>query len=86
MRETNARLHVATDELGKSAGMTQKQLDQRAQDIIRREQADSARLETEQKQTAQQVSAVSSDVSGVKTDVGGVKTDLPRRRETLRRP
>ncbi len=78
LRETNARLRVATDELGKSVGMTQKQLDQRAQDIIRREQADSARLETEQKQTAQQVSAVSSDVSGVKTDVGGVKTDLTK--------
>ena len=83
LRETNARLRVATDELGKSVGMTQKQLDQRAQDIIRREQADSARLETEQKQTAQQVSAVSSDVSGVKTDVGGVKTDLTKTQSDL---
>ncbi len=78
LRETNARLRVATDELGKSVGMTQKQLDERAQDIIRREQADSKRLETAQKQTAQQVSAVQSDVSSVKTDVGGVKTDLTK--------
>jgi hypothetical protein len=78
LRETNARLRVATDELGKSVGMTQKQLDERAQDIIRREQADSKRLETAQKQTAQQVSAVQSDVSTVKTDVGGVKTDLTK--------
>src|ERR1700733_7558558 len=78
LRETNARLRVATDELGRSVGMTQKQLDERAQDILRREQADSKRLETAQKQTAQQVTAVQSDVSSVKTDVGGVKTDLTK--------
>jgi DNA anti-recombination protein RmuC len=83
LRETNARLRVATDALGKSVGMTQKQLDERAQDIIRREQADSKRLESEQKQTAQQVSAVSSDVSSVKTDVGGVKTDLTKTQTDL---
>src|SRR5271157_2736261 len=75
LRETDARLKVATEELGQSLGLTQKQLDARAQEIIRREQADSARLESAQKQTAQQVSAVSSEVSNVKTDVGGVKTD-----------
>ena len=45
LRETNARLTVATDELGKSLGLTQKQLDQRAQTLIAREQADSRRLE-----------------------------------------
>jgi len=83
LRETNARLRVATDALGKSVGMTQKQLDERAQDIIRREQADSKRLESEQKQTAQQVNAVSSDVSSVKTDVGGVKTDLTKTQSDL---
>ena len=78
LRETNARLTVATDELGKSLGLTQKQLDERAQALIAREQADSRRLENAQKQTAQQVSAVASDVSSVKTDVGGVKTDLTK--------
>jgi len=78
LRETRARLQVATDELGKSLGLTQKQLDQRAQSIIQREQADSQRLESEQKQTAQQVSAVSNDVSTVKSDVGGVRTDLTK--------
>ena len=78
LRETNARLRVATDELGKSVGMTQKQLDQRAQEIMSREVADNRKLESAQKQTAQQVSAVQSDVSSVKTDVGGVKTDLTK--------
>jgi predicted nucleic acid-binding Zn-ribbon protein len=32
LRETNARLKVATDELGKSVGLTQKELDERAQE------------------------------------------------------
>src|SRR5579862_2542176 len=51
LRETDARLQVATDELGKSLGLTQKQMDTRAADIIRREQADAQRLETAQQQT-----------------------------------
>ena len=83
MRETNARLTVATDELGKSLGLTQKQLDARAQAIIQREQADSKRLEAAQQQTAQQVSSVSSEVSNVKTDVGGVKTDVAKTQTDL---
>ncbi|MGC2613172.1 MAG: hypothetical protein WA354_04005 [Terracidiphilus sp.] len=78
LRETNARLRVATDELGKSLGMTQKQMDARAEQIVAREAAENKRLETAQKQTAQQVTAVQSDVSSVKTDVGGVKTDLTK--------
>lgn len=78
LRETDARLQVATAELGKSLGLTQKQMDSRAQEIVRREQADAARLESAQKQTAQQVTAVASDVTNVKTDVGGVRTDLTK--------
>jgi multidrug efflux pump subunit AcrA (membrane-fusion protein) len=86
LRETDARLRVTTDELGKSLGLTQKQLDARAQEIMRRESAQEAaakQLESAQKQTAQQVSAVSSDLTGVKTDVGGVKTDLTKTQSDL---
>ena len=83
LRETNARLTVATDELGKSLGLTQRQLDQRAQALIAREQADSKRLESAQKQTAQQVTAVSADLTNVKTDVGGVRTDLTQTKTDL---
>jgi F0F1-type ATP synthase membrane subunit b/b' len=83
LRETNARLRVATDELGRSVGLTQKQMDERAQQIIARQVADSKRLEAAQKQTAQQVSAVQTDVSTVKTDVGGVKTDLGKTQSDL---
>ncbi|MGA2890288.1 MAG: hypothetical protein ABSE51_19770 [Terracidiphilus sp.] len=83
LRETDAHLRVTTEELGKSLGLTQKQLDARAQEIIRREQADSQRLESAQQQTEQQVTAVSSAVSDVKTDVGGVKTDLGKTQTDL---
>jgi regulator of replication initiation timing len=83
LRETNARLTVATDELSKSLGLTQKQLDARAQQIIQQQQAESKKLETAQKQTAQQVSAVSSEVSSVKSDVGGVKTDVAKTQTDL---
>jgi hypothetical protein len=77
---------VATDELGKSLGLTQKQMDAKAEEIIRREsaqEANSQRLETAQKQTAQAVTAVSSQVSDVKTDVGGVKTDVAKTQSEL---
>jgi hypothetical protein len=83
LRETNARLTVATDELSKSLGLTQKQLDQRAQALVAREAADSRRLEAAQKQTAEQVGAVSTDLTTVKTDVGGVKTDLGKTQTDL---
>jgi chromosome segregation ATPase len=83
LRETDARLRVATEELGKSLGLTQKQLDARADEIIQREDAESKRLESAQKQTAQQVNAVSSEVSNVKTDVGGVKTDVAKTQSDL---
>jgi len=86
LRETNARLKVATEELGNSLGLTQKQLDARAQELIRREdaqEANSQRLASAQKQTAQAVTGLASDVSGVKTDVGGVRTDLGKTQTDL---
>jgi len=83
LRETNARLKVTTEELGQSLGLTQKQLESKAQDILRREQADNERLETAQKAASQQIKAVSSEVSGVKTDVGGVKTDVAKTQSDL---
>ena len=83
LRETNARLKVTSEGMGQSLGLTQKQLEARAQDILRREQADSQRLETAQKQTSQQINAVSSEVSNVKTDVGGVKTDVAKTQSDL---
>ncbi len=81
--ETNARLRVTSETLGQSLGMTQKQLEQKAQDLLNRQQADARRLEKENAAARQQISAVSTDVSGVKTDVGGVKTDLSNTKTEL---
>jgi hypothetical protein len=83
LRETDARLQVATDELGKSLGLTQKEMDNRAEQIVAREEADTKRLETAENRTAQQVTTVASDVSSVKTDVGGVKTDVAKTQSDL---
>jgi hypothetical protein len=83
LRETDARLKVTADELGKSLGLTQKQMDARAQQIIAHEAAENKRLETAQKETAQQVTAVSSDLTNVKTDVGGVKTNVAKTQSDL---
>jgi hypothetical protein len=86
LRETNARLEVATDELKTSLGLTQRQLDARAAELAARQQREEANaqvLASAQKQTAQQVTAVSSAVSDVKTDVGGVKTDVAKTQSDL---
>ncbi|HTZ89653.1 MAG TPA: hypothetical protein VMA71_04890 [Alloacidobacterium sp.] len=83
LEETNARLKVATETLGQSVGLTQKQLEARANDLLRRQQADAKRLESEQQAAQKQIGAVSSDVSSVKTDVGGVKTDVAQTKTEL---
>jgi chromosome segregation ATPase len=81
--ETNARLKVTSETLGHSLGLTQKQLESKAQELMRRQEADTKRLESEQAATEQHVSTVTSDVSSVKTDVGGVKTDLGQTKTEL---
>lgn len=76
LNETNARLRVTSETLGHSLGLTQQQLEQRAQELLRRQQAQAQHFESEHTAEQQQIGAVSTDVTGVKTDVGGVKTDL----------
>lgn len=74
---------TATELLGQSMGISQRQLQARADDILRRQQSDARRLEDEQTATKQQIGAVSSDVTTVKTDVGGVKTDVAQTKTEL---
>ncbi|WP_263411350.1 hypothetical protein [Terriglobus tenax] len=76
LASTNARLKAATETLGASVGMTQKQLEQRAQSILAAQKAADEKLIAAQEATSKQVASVSSEVSNVKTDVGGVKTDV----------
>ena len=60
-------------------GLTQRQLDAKAERLLAIQTAQAqheAQLEREQAATTKQIGAVSSDVASVKTDVGGVKTDV----------
>ncbi len=80
---TNARLRATSETLGQSVGMTQKQIELRAQSILASQKVETAKLEQAQAATAKQIGAVSNDVASVKTDVGGVKTDVAATRSDL---
>jgi multidrug efflux pump subunit AcrA (membrane-fusion protein) len=77
--ETNERMRAQAQTLGQSVGLTQKQLEDKSNELIaaqRTAAATTARLQRQQAATAKQVGDVQTDVSSVKTDVGGVKTDV----------
>jgi DNA repair exonuclease SbcCD ATPase subunit len=76
VKELQNRMQTAEAEqetLAHQAGMTKKELIQRATQLQAEQRAAAARLEKEQKES---ITAVTGDIQGVKTDVGGVKTDL----------
>jgi len=83
LEATNARLRATSETLGQSVGMTQKQIELKAQTIMAQQRAAQAKLEEAQAATQKQIGAVSSEVSSVKTDVGGVKTDVAANRTDL---
>ena len=83
---TNARLRATSETLGQSLGVSQRQMDAKAERLLAIQTAQAqheAQLEREQAATSKQVGAVSSDVATVKTDVGGVKTDVAATRTDL---
>ena len=83
---TDARLRATSETLGQSVGLTQRQLDAKAEKLLAIQTAQAqheAQLEREQAATTKQIGAVSSDVASVKTDVGGVKTDVATTRSDL---
>jgi hypothetical protein len=83
VKELQNRMQTAEaqeETLARQAGMTKKELAQRAAALQAAQKAAEARLEQEQKQ---QLTAVSGEISGVKTDVGGVRTDVASTRADL---
>jgi chromosome segregation ATPase len=79
IEDTNERLKAQGTALAQSVGLTQKQLEDKSDELVAAQksaQAQTLRLQKQEAATAQQVGAVQSDVSTVKTDVGGVKTDV----------
>jgi DNA repair exonuclease SbcCD ATPase subunit len=83
LEATNARLRATSETLGQSVGMTQKQMEAKAESILAAQRAATSKLEQEQAANSKQIGAVSSDVAGVKTDVGGVKTDVATTKSDL---
>jgi chromosome segregation ATPase len=80
---TNARLRATSETLGQSVGMTQKQMEAKAESILASQRAATSKLEEQQAANSKQIGAVSSDVASVKTDVGGVKTDVASTKSDL---
>jgi chromosome segregation ATPase len=79
LEQTNDRMRAQGQMLGQSVGLTQKQLEEKSNQLIAAQHlaaASTARLAKAQDETNAQVNAVKTDVSSVKTDVGGVKTDV----------
>ncbi len=69
-----------SETLAQQVGLTKKELNERAQQLQRAQQAANARLAA---QVKQDVNAVAGEVGNVKTDVGGVKTDLGATKASL---
>ena len=69
-----------SETLAQQVGMTKKELNSRAAELQRAQQASAARLAEEEKKD---VNAVAGEVGNVKTDVGGVKTDLTATKASL---
>jgi multidrug efflux pump subunit AcrA (membrane-fusion protein) len=83
VKELQNRMQTAEaqeETLARQAGMTKKELAQRAAALQAAQKAAETRLEQEQKA---QITAVSGDIAGVRTDVGGVKTDVASTRAEL---
>jgi septal ring factor EnvC (AmiA/AmiB activator) len=60
LEATNARLRATSETLAQSVGMSQKQMEARAQSILASQRAESAKLEQEQAQATKQIGAVST--------------------------
>jgi hypothetical protein len=84
--DANERMKAQGEALAQSMGLTQKQLEDKSDQLVlaqKAARAQTAKLAHEQQLTAQKVGAVQSDVSNVKTDVGGVKTDVANTKADL---
>ena len=74
--ETRRDLRATSDAFGEKVGITQRQIEQRAQELLRQQQAATNHLARQQAEIRRQVGSVTTAVSSVKTDVGGVKQDV----------
>jgi hypothetical protein len=85
--ELRREMRATTEAFGAKMGITQRQIELRADEILRQQQAANNRLATRMAQqenaTRKQVNSVSTAVSSVRSDVGGVKKDVASTRQEL---
>lgn len=77
------QMRATNDEFGAKLGITQEQIELRAQDILHQQQLSDARVARQEAATRQKVTDVSDAVSNVQTDVGGVKQDVVHAKQEL---
>ena len=84
------QMRATNEEFGAKVGITQQQIEVRAQDILRQQRLADARMAKADARMAKQEAAirqsvtdVSHAVSNVQTDVGGVKQDVVHTRQEL---
>jgi chromosome segregation ATPase len=84
------QMRATNEEFGAKLGITQRQIELRAQGIVHQQQLADMRLARQQAATRQsvtdvsrRVSSVSHTVSNVQTDVGGVKREVVSTRQEL---
>ena len=77
------QMRATNDEFGAKLGITQRQIELRAQNILHQQQLSDARIANQEAATRQKVTDVSHAVSNVQTDVGGVKQDVVTTRQEL---
>ncbi len=81
--ETQRQLLAATDAFGAKVGITRRQIELRARDILHQQEMETSRLTQQENAMRQQVGSVSSAISNVQTDVGGVKQDVANTKQEL---
>ncbi|MHB8348374.1 MAG: hypothetical protein ACYDHM_14665 [Acidiferrobacterales bacterium] len=81
--ETRRQLLATNDAFGAKVGITQRQIELRAQEILHRQETATSQMIKQENETRKQVGSVSSAVSNVQTDVGGVKQDVASTKQEL---
>lgn len=81
--ESDRELRATREALGARLGITQRQIEQRAEDILRRQEISAQLLAQQEAETHRQVGSVSTQVTNVQNDVGGVKRDVAETKKEL---
>lgn len=81
--ETQRQLLAATDAFGAKVGITRRQIELRARDILHQQEMETSSLTQQENAMRQQVGSVSSAISNVQTDVGGVKQEVANTKQEL---